>query len=441
MLYTTRDKTTRDKLMDNTPMMRCRGLRGATTATDNSADAILAATRELLERLMARNHLDVADIASAFFTVTDDLDAAYPALAARELGWNEVALLCAREIPVPESVGRCIRVLLHINTTKGQSDLRPVYLREAVALRPSFADTPHTTMPAVERVAILGLGLMGASLGLALRQRGVARAVVGFDVSPDVTERAREIGAIDAACASVSDAVMGSELVVLVTPILAMRDLLTEIAPLLKPETIVTDLGSTKAEVVSWAETLLPDPGQFVGGHPMAGSEQSGIEAANGALYDGCAWRLTPTKRTSTTALNLVMRVVEAVGAHPHLLSPEIHDRAAALASHLPLLAASALTLTVAESADAANGFALAAGGFRDTTRVASGSPRMARDICLTNTTPLVASLDAYISTLQALREQIVGRSPAIEDTFVAARDARNRWLADRTASPTSFHE
>ncbi len=127
--------------MDNSSAMRCRGLRGATTANDNSADAILAATRELLERLMARNHLDVADIASAFFTVTDDLDTAYPALAARELGWNEVALLCAREIPVPGSVGRCIRVLLHINTTMGQRDLRHVYLREAAALRPGFADT------------------------------------------------------------------------------------------------------------------------------------------------------------------------------------------------------------------------------------------------------------------------------------------------------------
>jgi prephenate dehydrogenase len=426
--------------MDNTPTMRCRGLRGATTATDNSADAILAATRELLERLMERNHLDVEDIASAFFTVTDDLDTAYPALAARELGWNEVALLCAREIPVPGSVDRCIRVLLHINTTMGQSDLRHVYLREAAALRPGFADTASSapTMPALERVAILGLGLMGASLGLALRDRGAARKVVGFDAAPDVTESAREIGAIDLACASVAEAVAGSNLVVLATPLLAMRDLLVEIAPLLTAETIVTDLGSTKADVVSWAGSLLPVPRQFVGGHPMAGSEQPGNAAANAALYDGCVWCLTPTKHTSTAALHRVVRMVEAVGAHPQALAPEAHDRATALVSHLPLLAASALVLTAAQSADTADGFALAAGGFRDTTRVASGSPRMARDICLTNTTPLVASLDAYISTLQALREQVAGQSPAIEDTFVTARDARNRWLFDQTSPPKS---
>ena len=145
--------------MNTSSTMRCRGLRGATTATDNSAAAILAATRELLERLVARNALDVGDIASAFFTVSDDLDAAYPALAARELGWSEVALLCSREIPVPKSVARCIRVLLHINTTRGQGDLRHIYLHEAASLRPGFADTPPSTAtPLAGRVAILGLG-------------------------------------------------------------------------------------------------------------------------------------------------------------------------------------------------------------------------------------------------------------------------------------------
>ena len=416
--------------------MRCRGLRGATTAADNSAAAILAATRELLERLVARNALDVADIASAFFTVTDDLDAAYPALAARELGWNEVALLCAREIPVPGSVARCIRVLLHINTTKGQADLRPVYLRDAVALRPDVVDTTlPATMPAVERVAILGLGLMGASLGMALRERGVARQVAGFDADPGVTERARERGAIDVGYASVAEAVAGSALVALATPLLAMRDLLAEMAPLLAETTVVTDLGSVKAPVVSWAEPLLRGPGQFVGGHPMAGSEQSGVEAANSGLYRDCVWCLTPTDHTSTTALHMVTRLIEAMGANPRIMPPEQHDQAVALASHLPLVAASALTLTVAQSPDATDAFALAAGGFRDATRVASGSPRMARDICLTNTTPLLSALDRYIATLQSLRDLIVEQSPALEATFTEAKDARNRWLAGQPES------
>lgn len=417
--------------MESSSTMRCRGLRGATTARENSPAAILAATRELLQRLVARNALDVADIASAFFTVSDDLDAAYPALAARELGWNEVALLCAREIPVPGGVARCIRVLLHINTTKGQGDLRHVYLHEAAALRPGFADDPPTATaaPIVGRVAIIGLGLMGASLGIALREQRIAREVVGFDAALGVGARTQERGAIDAACASVAEAIAGSELVVLATPLLAMRELLAEIAPLLAPETVVTDLGSAKASVVSWADALLPAPGQFVGGHPMAGSEQSGAEAARPDLYRGATWLLTPTPRTSPAALQSVERIIAALGAHQERLSPEQHDRAVALASHLPLLAASALMLAVAQSSDAPDAFAFAAGGFRDTTRVASGSPRMARDICLTNTAPLLDALDTYLTALQALREQIAAHDTTIEEAFTAARDARNGWL------------
>ncbi len=126
-------------------MIRCRGLRGATTAAANTPEAILEVTRELLSLLVARNDVAVEEIASVFFTVTDDLDAVHPALAARQLGWGEVALLCAREISVPGSVGRCVRVLLHVNTAKTQAGLRHVYLREATGLRPDFAGTEATS--------------------------------------------------------------------------------------------------------------------------------------------------------------------------------------------------------------------------------------------------------------------------------------------------------
>lgn len=121
-------------------MVWCRGIRGATTAAANTEEAILAATRELLEALVARNAVQMDAIASAFFTVTDDLDAVHPARAARQLGWDQVALLCAREIPVPGSVPRCVRVLLHVNTEQSPADLHHVYLHGAVALRPEFAD-------------------------------------------------------------------------------------------------------------------------------------------------------------------------------------------------------------------------------------------------------------------------------------------------------------
>ncbi|HKS70506.1 MAG TPA: chorismate mutase [Ktedonobacterales bacterium] len=123
-------------------MVWCRGIRGATTAAANTEEAILTATRELLEALAARNDISPDAIASAFFTLTDDLDAVHPARAARQLGWDQVALLCAREIPVPGSVPRCVRVLLHVNTDKSPAELRHVYLHGAAALRPEFAAAP-----------------------------------------------------------------------------------------------------------------------------------------------------------------------------------------------------------------------------------------------------------------------------------------------------------
>jgi chorismate mutase len=130
------------------PMLRCRGIRGATSVTENSREAILAATRELLGLLIARNAVEIGEITSVFFTLTPDLDAVHPALAARELGWHEVALLCAQEIPVPGSLPRIIRVLLHVNTELTQTQIRHVYLRDAVALRPSRADVAVPALPA-----------------------------------------------------------------------------------------------------------------------------------------------------------------------------------------------------------------------------------------------------------------------------------------------------
>jgi len=129
--------------------MRSRGVRGATTATANTREAICSATQELLRRLVEANEIPIEEIGSAFFTVTDDLDAEYPALAAREMGWVYVPLLCAREIAVPGGLARCIRVLLHVNTEKAQQQIRHVYLREAVLLRPTFAVGPEVMSASV----------------------------------------------------------------------------------------------------------------------------------------------------------------------------------------------------------------------------------------------------------------------------------------------------
>lgn len=282
-----------------------------------------------------------------------------------------------------------------------------------------------------ERVAILGLGLMGGSLGLALRACTLAGEVAGYDAKPDATARALERGAITTGCDDIAEAVARAELVVLAAPILALRGLTEAAAPHLRPDTVVTDLGSTKVEVARWASELLPAPERFVGGHPMTGSEQSGIAAATADLYTGCTWCLTPTARTAPGTLARVAEMVTALGARPHILDPASHDVAVASVSHLPLVAATALTLTATTDSSWPEARILAAGGFRDTTRVASGDPRMARDICLTNAGPLAALLDAYIAQLQRMREAIdSGDEVAIETQFRAAKQARDAWLA-----------
>jgi prephenate dehydrogenase len=286
------------------------------------------------------------------------------------------------------------------------------------------------TQHGMRRVAILGLGLMGASLGLALRSTG--RTVVGYDAAPGVAERARERGAIDEAAGSVADAVAGAQLVALATPALAMRELLGAIEPQLAPDALVTDLGSTKAQVIAWAEALLPNPARFLSGHPMTGRERSGVEAAESGLYQGCVWLLTPTARTAPETVERMSTLIGELGARPLVLDAERHDAAVALVSHLPLVAATALVLTASESPQWSLAQTLAAGGFRDTTRVASGDPRMARDICLTNAGPLVAALDAYLAALHRLREQIASGDDAIEEAFVAAKRERDGWISGR---------
>ena len=295
----------------------------------------------------------------------------------------------------------------------------------------------ETTHEPFGRVAILGMGLMGASLGMALRAAGAARLVTGYDAGPGVAERARERGAIDLACADVSEAVAGTELVILAAPIRAAPDLFAAIAPYLAPGALVTDLCSVKGHLVACAERTLPDPACFVGGHPMTGSERSGVEAAHADLYDGCIWPLTPIERTAPEAIARLSWMISRLGATPILLDPTEHDAAVALVSHLPRIAASALVLTASQNASWPVAQKLAAGGFRDTTRVASGDPAMMLDICDANAPALLDGLDAYIEMLTSLRRQIATRDVTLEDTFTSAKDIRDDWLrARRGGSP-----
>ncbi|MEO8954199.1 MAG: prephenate dehydrogenase [Ktedonobacteraceae bacterium] len=278
------------------------------------------------------------------------------------------------------------------------------------------------------RVAIIGLGLIGGSVGLALHKAKAAQQVVGYDVGKGVSNQARKVGAIDQPCATLADAVRGAELVVLATPVGAMLSLLQALSPLVTPGAVVTDVASTKVQVISWAEEYLPASVAFVGGHPMTGKELSGVEAADASLFQERIYCLTPTARTKPAAIHKVSTFVEALGAIVRFLEPAEHDGQVAGVSHLPFVASIALMNTVAEGAGWADAALLASGGFRDMTRLAAGNPEMYRDICLSNSTALTRWLNEYISTLSTLRDRIADHDKSLNETFTEARQLRLQW-------------
>ncbi len=280
------------------------------------------------------------------------------------------------------------------------------------------------------RVAIVGLGLIGGSMGLALRHARAAQQITGYDLGRGVSDQARRVGAIDQVYAALDDAVRGAELIILATPVGAMRALLQSMATMASPGAVITDVASTKSQVINWAEEFLPGNLYFVGGHPMAGKEVSGVEAADPTLFQNRIYCLTPTKKTSPVALNKVSHLIETLGARVRFLEPAEHDGQVAQVSHLPFVASAALMETVAEGNGWGDAALLASSGFRDTTRLAAGSPEMYRDICLTNSEALVRALDDYLATLRAFRERIALRDPHLNELFARSQELRQQWQA-----------
>jgi len=253
------------------------------------------------------------------------------------------------------------------------------------------------------RVTIVGLGLMGGSLGLALRSDQACQEVTGVARRGETVRRAEERGAIDWGTLDLVQAVKDADLVFLATPVRTIIDLLGRIGPHLKEGTIVMDLGSTKAAVAR-AMAALPSGLQPVGGHPMCGRERAGIEAAEPDLYRGATFVLTPLERTSGEALSLAQDLVEAVGARPLILDPETHDCLVATTSHLPYLLAVALMHALGEvGAQDKRVYRLAASGFRDTSRLASSEVTMMLDILLTNRSQICQKADLFCRSLVCL--------------------------------------
>lgn len=283
------------------------------------------------------------------------------------------------------------------------------------------------------RVAIVGLGLMGASLAMDLRHNHLCREVRGIARRTETVLDAFFADAVDLATNDPTTGVMAADIVILATPVRTIVDLLADLGPHLWPGTLVMDMGSTKAEVCAALQHLPPGI-QPVGGHPMTGKETAGFEAAETGLYRDATWVLTPLPRTSQEALCLATELVEAVGARPVVLPATRHDRLVAAISHLPFLAASALVHTVAETgADDPAVWELAAGGFRDTSRVAASDTRMFLDILMTNQPAVLAQLDAYLAHLADLRGLIQANDEdALRAKLLESQALRAQWKPRR---------
>lgn len=277
------------------------------------------------------------------------------------------------------------------------------------------------------QLALIGLGLIGGSIGLALKAAGSDWTITGWDQDPQAPQAALARGAIDRAAATAPEAVEGADLVILAIPVTAMHALLAQMAPHLKAGAVVTDVASTKQAVTAWAKALLPEGVTFIGGHPMAGTEHSGIAHATPGLFRGAAYVLTPGPDAPGAAMAMLSGLVATLGARPALMSAELHDAEVALVSHLPfLLSASLVRLTTADPSwpEAKK---LAATGYQSVSRLASGNVTMYRGICLTNAEALRPWLLAMAQELAHLAARL--DDPEYLDAFfTVAKQARDAW-------------
>ena len=288
-------------------------------------------------------------------------------------------------------------------------------------------------MARIEKLVVVGVGLIGGSFALALKAAGAVGRVIGVGRGAGNIARALDLKIIDAAGALDAATLAEAGLALLSVPVGQMPSVMRSLAPLLGGRTVVTDAGSTKQDVIELARRELGGSlARFVPGHPIAGTEKSGAEAAFAGLYRERKVVLTPLAENEQGAVALVRGAWELCGARVFEMRPDEHDAVLASVSHLPHVLAYALVDLVAGHKNAKQLFSFAAGGFRDFTRIASSSPEMWRDICLANRKALLAELDRYRGGLDEIRA-IIGRgdAKALDALFTRSRDARERWLKD----------
>ena len=276
------------------------------------------------------------------------------------------------------------------------------------------------------KITLVGVGLLGGSVGLAVKKRGVAGRVTGFVRRVESIDECLAAGAVDEATQDVVEAVEGASLVILCTPVAGMGDIAAQIKPHLSPEAVVTDVGSVKASVIAEVEPVLP---RFIGSHPMCGSEKTGVAHARADLFSDTVCAVTPTSRSKADALEQVNQFWSALGSQVITLTAEDHDAIVARTSHLPHVLASALVNTVLSKPREGEAAFLGI-GFRDTTRLASGSPEMWRDIAFTNADAITGAIGDLQAQLGKLKDILTKKdAAALEVFFSEGKTRRDEWL------------
>ena len=280
------------------------------------------------------------------------------------------------------------------------------------------------------KVTLVGVGLLGGSLGLALRKRALATEVCGYVRRDSSVAECLQAGAVHLATTNLAQAVAGADLIVLCTPLFQMTELSLAMSEHIQSGALVTDVGSVKATLVAELEPIFAArQATFIGSHPMAGSEKTGVSAARADLFLNAACAVTPTATSPASKIEEVEALWQSVGCRVLRLSPQVHDELVSRSSHLPHVIAAQLAAFVLDPQLGAEQGKLCANGFRDTTRISSGSPEMWRDIVLMNRTHLLKALDQFGSNLHQFRALLDQNDPAaIETFFRQAKSLRDDW-------------
>ncbi|MDH5599692.1 MAG: prephenate dehydrogenase/arogenate dehydrogenase family protein [Gammaproteobacteria bacterium] len=286
----------------------------------------------------------------------------------------------------------------------------------------------------IQRLCVIGVGLIGGSLARGLKKAGVVTEVVGAGRNVAHLEKAKELGVIDSFETDISQAVKGCDMVVLAVPLGAMQSVFEQISSVITEEMIITDVGSAKASVVKAAQQAFKSlPDTLVPGHPIAGTEKSGVEASFAELFDNRRIILTPLETSSSEAVSKVRKMWQACGADVVETSIEHHDEVLAATSHLPHMLAYSLVDTLAKMDEKKEIFDFAAGGFRDFTRIASSDPEMWHDICISNKDALVTMIKKFTDDLELLAKAIEANdSVYLKEIFSRAKKARDEFCEDK---------